>query len=192
LNLKEKYTIFDTMNTSKTQLSSLFPRPVGIKVSGLFSVFLLLVLAQAAAAIPRADLVIVDKSKARLYLVKNGKVFREYAIALGAHPRGHKQQQGDERTPEGRYILDAKNPNSRFHRSIHISYPNREDRQRARARGVDPGGAIMIHGQPNGWQWLTPLTQLFNWTDGCIAVRNADMDEIWDSVLVGTPIEIRP
>ena len=145
-----------------------------------------------ALAIPRADLVVVDKSTMRLYLMRQGKPFREYAIALGAHPRGHKQQQGDERTPEGRYILDYKNSHSRFYKSIHISYPNARDRARARARGVNPGGDIMIHGQKNGLQWLGPVTQLFNWTDGCIAVSNRAMDEIWAAVPVGTPILIKP
>lgn len=141
---------------------------------------------------PRADLVRVDKSESRLDLIRDGEVFASFGVVFGSEPRGHKQQQGDERTPEGRYILDYKNAASSYHRSIHISYPNAQDRQIARERGVDPGGDIMIHGQPNGWEWLAPLLQLFNWTDGCIALRNRDMDTVWDAVDAGTPVEITP
>jgi len=145
-----------------------------------------------APAETKVDLVIVKKSERRLDLVKSGKVIKAFPITLGAHPRGHKQQKGDERTPEGRYILDYKNAHSRFYKSIHISYPNKRDKARARKAHVDPGGAIMIHGQKNGWGWASFIVQHFNWTDGCIAVSNEDMDEIWDAVKVGTPIEIRP
>ena len=101
-------------------------------------------------------------------------------------------QQGDERTPEGRYVLDAKNSGSAFYRAIHVSYPDARDLAAARARGVEPGGQIMIHGQKNGFGWLAPLTQLFNWTDGCIALSNADMDSVWAAVDAGTPIQIDP
>ena len=96
-------------------------------------------------------------------------------IALGANPVGHKQQQGDERTPEGRYVLDWRNPNSCCMRSLHISYPNAADKAAARQLGVDPGGMIMIHGQPNGFGWWSWLMQLFDWTNGCIAVTDEDM-----------------
>ena len=125
-------------------------------------------------------------------LVSKGKVLRSYAIALGANPVGHKQQQGDERTPEGSYVLDWRNPNSCCMRSLHISYPNAADKAAARQLGVDPGGMIMIHGQPNGFGWWSWLMQLFDWTNGCIAVTDEDMREIWDMVDVGTPIEINP
>ena len=138
-----------------------------------------------------ADSVLVDKSDEKLYLLKEESVFAEYSVSFGANPVGHKQQAGDERTPEGHYILDYKNPDSAFYKAIHISYPNEEDKQAAMARGVDPGGAIMIHGQRNWFGWLSFITQQFNWTDGCIAVTNSEMDEIWDSVPVNTPIEIR-
>ncbi len=159
----------------------------------LVTCFLLSVSWQGRAlAIPRADLVVVNKSERRLSLVRAGRVFRRFPISLGAHPRGHKREQGDERTPEGRYILDRKNSHSHFYKSIHISYPNGRDRKQARKRGVDPGGDIMIHGQKNGWQWLSPLSRFIDWTDGCIAVSNHDMDAIWQAVRVGTPIEIRP
>ena len=159
----------------------------------VFSVFLgLLFLPAIVFAFPQIDLVRVKKSAAKLYLMKSGKVVRVYHVVFGAHPKGHKLQKGDERTPEGRYVLDYKNVHSAFYKSIHISYPNKSDRERARKAHVDPGGAIMIHGQKNGLGWLTFVAQHFNWTNGCIAVSNKDMDEIWDAVKVGTPIEIRP
>ena len=90
------------------------------------------------------------------------------------------------------YILDYKKENSAFYKAIHISYPNQQDMKRAKELGVDPGGLIMIHGQKNGLGWLSFISQLFNWTDGCIALKNEDMDKIWESVDVGTPIEIKP
>lgn len=139
-----------------------------------------------------ADLVMVRKSQARLYLMQEGRVQKSYPVALGRNPTGHKQQEGDRRTPEGRYVLDYKKSDSAFYKSIHISYPNQSDRLRAAARGVDPGGLIMIHGQKNGFGWLAEITQQRNWTDGCIAVTNAQMDEIWEAVTVGMPIEILP
>lgn len=139
-----------------------------------------------------ADFVLVKKSESKLYLMKQGKIIGQYYIALGAHPKGHKQQQGDERTPEGRYILDYKNAHSAFYKSIHISYPDKADRKRAQKAHVNPGGDIMIHGQKNGWEWASFISQHFNWTDGCIAVSNKDMDQIWNAVKVGTPIEIKP
>ena len=138
-----------------------------------------------------ADSVLVDKSDEKLYLLKDGSVIAEYSVVFGANPEGHKQQEGDGRTPEGSYILDYKLEDSTFHRAIHISYPNEKDRESAAERGVDPGGAIMIHGQRNGLGWLSLITQRFNWTDGCIAVTNSEMDKIWESVPVNTPIQIR-
>ena len=149
------------------------------------------------AAVPvraadKADLVRVDKSDRRLELLRKGTVLRSYRVALGNAPEGHKREEGDERTPEGRYVLDWRNPGSSFHKSIHISYPNAADRAAAKAAGRDPGGLIMIHGQPNGFGWWSWLLQLVDWTDGCIAVTDAEMDEIWTMVDNGTPIEITP
>jgi murein L,D-transpeptidase YafK len=143
-------------------------------------------------SVEKADAVVVDKSDARLYLKRNGEVLRSFRVKFGSDPHGHKVQQGDGRTPEGNYVLDYKNPFSRYHKSIHVSYPNAQDRANARRLGVDPGGDIMVHGQPNDWGWASPITQLFNWTDGCIALSNKDMDVVWSSVDVGTPILIRP
>ena len=145
-----------------------------------------------AGAADKADLVRVDKSDRRLELLRKGTVLRSYRVALGNAPEGHKREEGDERTPEGRYVLDWRNPGSSFHKSIHISYPNAADRAAAKAAGRDPGGLIMIHGQPNGFGWWSWLLQLVDWTDGCIAVTDAEMDEIWTMVDNGTPIEISP
>jgi murein L,D-transpeptidase YafK len=142
--------------------------------------------------LPIADKVIVDKRKKELYLIKNNQIYRKYHVVFGANPRGHKQQEGDEKTPEGDYILDYKNPNSSFYKSIHISYPNKQDIKRAKELGVNPGGFIMIHGQKNHFGWLSFLMQRFNWTDGCIAVTNDEMDEIYNSIKVPTPIKILP
>ncbi|MCK5926368.1 MAG: L,D-transpeptidase family protein [Methylococcales bacterium] len=138
------------------------------------------------------DLVVVDKSKAQLYLKSHHKIIKQYPVVFGDDPAGHKQQEEDEKTPEGRYILDYKKPDSIAYKSIHISYPNKLDKKRAQLQGVDPGGAIMIHGQLNGLGWLSFIAQHFNWTNGCIAVTNAQMEEIWQLVKKGTPIEILP
>ncbi len=125
-------------------------------------------------------------------LIKNGLVIKEYHVAFGANPKGHKQQEGDEKTPEGRYILDYKKSDSSFYRAIHISYPNEQDIKNAKTLGVSPGGQIMIHGQKNKPGFFAFITQKFNWTNGCIAVKNFEMDEIWNSVNIGIPIEIKP
>lgn len=125
-------------------------------------------------------------------LLSGARVLKTYHIALGANPLGHKEREGDERTPEGGYVLDWRNPNSIAYRSIHISYPNAVDEAAAGAGGYPPGGAIMIHGQPNGYGWWSWLLQRVDWTDGCIAVTDEDMAEIWALVPDGTPIEIYP
>ena len=155
---------------------------------------LALLLFQVAAAddIPKADKVLVDKSEKRLYLIKDGERFMSLPVTFGGEPKGHKVQQGDQRTPEGHYTLEWKNSNSKFYKSIRVSYPNAEDRAKAERLGVDPGGDIMVHGQANGWQWASPLLQFFSWTDGCVALSNKNMDKVWESVEPGTPIEIRP
>ena len=136
------------------------------------------------------DKVFVDKSDRILTLMSHGKAIRSYRIALGDSPVGHKQQEGDQRTPTGVYTLDYKNENSIAHRSIHISYPNVADKAHAKSLGVSPGGDIMIHGQMNGFGHLAWLNQQRDWTDGCIAVTNDEMDVIMAAVKVGTVIEI--
>ncbi|WP_201591307.1 L,D-transpeptidase family protein [Psychrobacter fozii] len=143
---------------------------------------------------PIADVVIdkvfVDKSERRLQLLSGDDVIRTYRIALGDSPVGHKQQEGDQRTPVGTYTLDYKNENSIAHRSIHISYPNAADKARAKQLGVSPGGDIMIHGQMNGFGHLAAINQKYDWTDGCIAVTDDEMDEVMAAVTLGIPIEI--
>ncbi len=138
----------------------------------------------------KVDLVIVDKSARTIYLMESGAVLKEYKVALGGQPRGHKRQEGDERTPEGLYTLDFKKEDSAFHRAMHISYPNTKDVENARREGIKPGGAIMIHGQKNGLEKLAFISKYFDWTDGCIALTNAEMDEFMTLVDVGTKIKI--
>ena len=138
------------------------------------------------------NLVRVLKSDHKLQLLTDGKVIQEFHVALGGSPKGHKRQEGDEKTPEGAYTLDYKKSDSAFHRAIHISYPNAKDIALAKTRGVNPGGQIMIHGQKNGLAWLSFLNQRFNWTNGCIALSDEDMDSVWTLVTEGTPIEILP
>jgi len=142
--------------------------------------------------VQQADLVVVDKSSSRLHLVANGKTLATFNVAIGREPQGHKTRQGDQRTPEGEYVLDAKNARSGYYKSIHISYPNARDREFAKRAGLNPGGDIMIHGQRNGWGWFAWITQRFDWTDGCIALTNADMDAVWRAIDIGTPIRIDP
>jgi len=141
---------------------------------------------------PVADEVIVDKSDRALYLLNKGKIFRTFKIALGIVPDGDKEKEGDFKTPEGKYLLDMRNPNSDFFLSIHVSYPDSTDRQEAARRGVDPGGAIMIHGQPNEPSRSETYYKTQDWTNGCIAVSNSDMIDIWLMTGDNTPIEIRP
>ncbi len=134
------------------------------------------------------DRILVKKSERRLYLMRGDKPFRTYRIALGYQPNGHKRYQGDGRTPEGRYHLDWRSANSKFYKALHISYPSSQDLIRARSSGRDPGGMIMIHGQPS-WRGEQKTG---DWTFGCIAVSNLAIDEIWSYVDLGTPIEILP
>jgi murein L,D-transpeptidase YafK len=147
---------------------------------------------QAASAKVKADKVVVAKAERTLTLMSQGKVIRSYKVALGGNPVGRKEQQGDHKTPEGHYVLDRRNAKSRFYKAIHVSYPNQEDRRRAADRGVSPGGDIMIHGLPNGFRWLGAAHRAKDWTDGCIAVTDAEIDEIWELVPDGTSIEIVP
>jgi murein L,D-transpeptidase YafK len=140
----------------------------------------------------RADKILVLKSERKLLLLSRGEVLRSIEIALGLQPVGHKQQEGDFRTPEGAYRIEAKNSASDYFLSLKVSYPNSDDRARARSRGVDPGGQIMIHGLPNDPRREESYYHGWDWTDGCIAVSNSDMVDIWLMTSVSTPIEIRP
>ncbi|WP_298301883.1 L,D-transpeptidase family protein [uncultured Erythrobacter sp.] len=139
---------------------------------------------------PIADYLIVDKSERLLVAYENGKPIRAYrGLQFGDAPKGHKRFQGDERTPEGIYRIDWRNPQSRFHLSLRISYPNDNDRAFASQYGRSPGGDIFIHGQPNQ---LVSGRMRGDWTDGCIALSNDEIEELWRIVPDGTPIEIRP
>ncbi len=140
-----------------------------------------------------ADRVVVVKSKRSMHLLQNGRVLKSYKVALGGDPVGHKLQQGDSRTPEGVYRVDFRRTVSRFNLALRINYPNQQDRQLAAARGVDPGGEIYIHGQPNGGVNPARIAQTgLDWTDGCIAVTNREMQEVFALVRDGTAVEIRP
>ncbi|MAT50099.1 MAG: hypothetical protein CMK32_02820 [Porticoccaceae bacterium] len=169
-----------------------------MRIGNIFLLVLLVLpfhgLASSALSL-HADKVLVDKSHKRLYLIRGGEVLRDYPIVLGKNPVGHKERAGDGKTPEGEYTLDWRNPDSKFYRSIHISYPNERDMQKAQERQQDPGDLIMIHGSP-AWvpsvQWAKQWLHREDWTDGCIAVTNDIMDEIWNLVPDGTPIVIRP
>jgi murein L,D-transpeptidase YafK len=134
----------------------------------------------------------VHKKERTLELLKSGQVIKTYKIALGGEPVGAKTKQGDHRTPEGVYVIDSRNAHSQFHRALHISYPNAADRERARKSGASPGGDVFIHGLPNGYGFIGAAHRARDWTDGCIAVTDQEIEEIWNLVLNGTPIEIRP
>ncbi len=147
---------------------------------------------QTASAPLNADRVVVLKRERTLQLLNQGKVIKTYKVALGGDPVGPKMRQGDHKTPEGAYVLDSRNPHSQFYKSIHISYPSASDRAAAQQKGVSPGGDVFVHGLPNGYRYVGAAHRLKDWTDGCIAVTDQEMDEIWRAVADGTPIEIRP
>lgn len=143
-------------------------------------------------ALPLADRVVVRKGERKLQLLRGDDVLRTFKVALGLRPEGHKQFEGDFRTPEGLYRLTRRNPNSEFFLSILVDYPNEQDIARARRNGLSPGGAIMIHGEPNAPRKPRDYYRNIDWTEGCIAVSNSDMVEIWLMTPPGTPIEILP
>ena len=149
-------------------------------------------LPQAGADLVMADRILIEKGARRLLLLSNGNVIAAYPVKLGLSPKGPKRYEGDFRTPEGVYHLSRRNPNSDFFLSVEVSYPNEADRARARAEGLRPGGLIMIHGQPNVPRKPREFYARNDWTDGCIAVSNADMVDIWQRTRIGIPIEIRP
>jgi len=157
----------------------------------LISLFLFWI-GHAAAHPLKADRIVVEKAARRLTLLDHGRAVKSYRVCLGTNPVGAKQREGDGRTPEGLYTIDSRNAASKYHRALHVSYPNAADRARARRLGVSPGGEIMIHGLPNRWGILGHTVQYFDWTKGCIAVNNAEIEEIWKAVPNGTVVEIRP
>lgn len=140
----------------------------------------------------KADHILIFKKDHAIELLAKGKVIRTYKVALGRGGLAPKQREGDARTPEGHYVIDAKYEHSAYHKALHVSYPNTEDRRHAINLGVPPGGAIMIHGLPNGKGWVGSRHRLFDWTLGCIAVTDEEIDEVWRLVPIGTPIDIRP
>ncbi|HXJ11309.1 MAG TPA: L,D-transpeptidase family protein [Candidatus Limnocylindrales bacterium] len=146
----------------------------------------------AAQATNKVTRIVVEKSKRTVTLMDGEKIVKTYKAALGGQPVGAKDRQGDHKTPEGIYSVDAKNPTSQFHKALHISYPNQADRAHARKLGVSPGGDVEIHGLGAKWGWIGAKHRQTDWTDGCIAVTNEEIDEIYPLVRVGTTVEIRP
>lgn len=148
--------------------------------------------ADKAATKPKtADRIVIEKSAHTMELMSGSQVLKTYRVALG-NPKGAKQQEGDRETPEGEYVIDAKNEHSRFHRALHISYPNAADRERAKNLRVNPGADVEIHGLPSMFAWAGSLHRSKDWTAGCVAVTNSEIEEIWPLVPVGTKVEIRP
>lgn len=138
-----------------------------------------------------ADTIVIEKSARTMKLMHGKDVLKTYKVALSSEPVGAKEREGDHKVPEGQYVIDSKNPHSRFHLALHISYPNTADRERARKLGAKPGGNIEIHGLGK-YGWVGSLQRQVDWTDGCVAVTNSEIEEIWRLVPVGTPLEIRP
>lgn len=151
-------------------------------------------LKKESVVIPKgpADKVLIEKNERRLTLISKGKALKTYQIALGGNPNGPKERQGDNKTPEGTYVIDSRNKNSRYHLALHVSYPNAKDKKRAKELGVSPGGDIMIHGIKNGFSWAGDYHTEVDWTKGCIAVTDEEIEEIDKVVPNGTVVEIRP
>src|SRR5205809_5193747 len=138
------------------------------------------------------DRIVVEKSARRLSIFRHGQKLKSYRIALGRNPISAKEQEGDLKTPEGIYQIDSRNPQSSFHLGLHISYPSAEDTARAVANGVPAGSDIMIHGLPNGKGWIGAFHRRTNWTAGCIALTDEEIEEVWRAAADGTLVEIRP
>lgn len=139
-----------------------------------------------------ADSIVIEKRAHRLTLFRMGQPIRRYLVALGGNPVGDKVSAGDRRTPEGLFSIAGRNPNSDYHLSLRISYPDAYHRQRAEALGVDPGGNIMIHGLPNGKGFVGAYHRTADWTNGCVALTDEEIEEIWSAVPTGTPVLIKP
>ncbi len=153
---------------------------------------MLLIIAPALLAAPEIDQLLVHKHERRLDVISGGEVIRSFRIALGREPVGHKQQVGDNRTPEGIYTIDWRHRSPQYNLSMHLDYPNLKDLAAAYERGMDPGGMIMIHGTPIDEEYPEWFFEGLDWTNGCIALRNTDMRELWEMVPDGTLVEIRP
>lgn len=145
----------------------------------------------AAGPLRLVDSIVVEKKARKLTLYADGKPMRTYLVALGAKPVGDKVKAGDNKTPEGLFYIDARQPNSKYHLALHISYPDAPRRARAEAMGVDPGGDIMIHGLPNGLGAAGAAHRRNDWTNGCVALTDEEIEQIWSVVPIGTPVEIK-
>jgi murein L,D-transpeptidase YafK len=167
---------------------------VSIALLALFALSLGFCVVAGASQSPAGtvDRVVVYKSKRRLILLSGGKRLRSYRVALGGSPVGPKRREGDHRTPEGHYMLDARNEQSHYYKAFHISYPNAQDAAKAKEMGVSPGGDIMLHALPKEYSWAGKMQALYDWTDGCIAISDEEMDELWTLIKVPTPIDIYP
>jgi|SRR5208282_2555166 len=163
----------------------------GSKVFFLAAILAVCATAHAAAQTV-ADRIVIVKSTRTMTLMSGDKILKTYKVALGTQPIGAKERVGDHKTPEGEYVVDAKKDKSRFHRALHVSYPNAADRARARKLSASPGGDIEIHGLGDKYGWIGSAHRKIDWTDGCIAVTNEEIDEIFAMVPVGTRIEIKP
>jgi len=147
---------------------------------------------EAPSGAQKVDRIVIVKSSHTMALMANGRNLKVYRVALGRGGSGAKEREGDNKTPEGEYAIDRKIATTRFHLALRLSYPNAADTNRARKLGVDPGSAIEIHGLPVGLGWLGPVQHDVDWTEGCVAVSNSEIEEIWRLVPAGTPVEIRP
>ncbi len=158
----------------------------------IFGVVFVLVLSALASPPPTVDHVVVLKKQHKLLLLSGDQIVKTYSVALGSGGLAPKRREGDDKTPEGIYRIDSRNPASRFHLALHISYPDESDKEQARKRGVKPGGDIMIHGLGPEFEYLGEKQHLYDWTAGCIAVTDSEIEEIWRLVPDRTPVEIRP
>jgi murein L,D-transpeptidase YafK len=162
-------------------------------VAAILTLSLLLLTAlQTLPQTQTADHILIEKSAHTMKLLHHGEILKTYKVSLSRVPVGAKQRSGDHKVPEGQYIVDSKNHQSKFHLALHVSYPNATDRERAKKMGVDPGGNIEIHGLDTTYAWVGSLHRTIDWTNGCIAVTNPEIEEIFPMVPVGTPVEIRP
>jgi murein L,D-transpeptidase YafK len=186
------YEVRRERHEALVRVSTTLRRTVLCGLTLLLPALLLLAHAQALTPEVHADQIIVIKSQHRMTLLSHGKPIRVYEVALGGGGLAPKERAGDARTPEGHYVLDSKNTNSRFHLAFHISYPNAADRARAKKAGFSPGGDVMIHGVEKKYEALGSLQHDYDWTEGCIALTNPEIEEFAKLVSVGTPIEIKP
>lgn len=148
--------------------------------------------ADTSSPVLKIDRIVIVKSTREMTLMRGGRVVKTYKVALGTVPVGAKQRQGDHKTPEGNYTVDSKIEHSQFYRALHLSYPSAADRERAKKMGVSPGGDVEVHGLGEKYGWVGAAHREYDWTDGCVAVTNQEIDEIWPMVAVGTAVEIRP